>query len=197
MTLTVRALPRAKAQMRFDDLARLRIAVFREWPYLYDGDLAYERNYLETYFEAPGAFIAAAFDENDMMVGACTASPLAQHDDAFSQPFRQAGLDPRRYFYFGESVLRPQFRGQGVGVRFFELREAEARRQGFDTCVFSAVIRPNDHPQRPHDYVPLDAFWRNRGYVPIDGLTTRFPWKDVGGAEETEKPMAYWSRALT
>ena len=29
-----------------DDLARLRIAVFRDWPYLYDGDVAYERDYL-------------------------------------------------------------------------------------------------------------------------------------------------------
>ena len=27
-----------------DDLARLRIAVFRDWPYLYDGDVAYERD---------------------------------------------------------------------------------------------------------------------------------------------------------
>lgn len=26
-----------------DDVARLRISVFRDWPYLYDGDLEYER----------------------------------------------------------------------------------------------------------------------------------------------------------
>jgi len=35
------------------DLARLRIAVFRDWPYLYDGDEAYEREYLRAY-AAPG-----------------------------------------------------------------------------------------------------------------------------------------------
>ena len=29
-----------------DDVAKLRIKVFRAWPYLYDGDLDYERNYL-------------------------------------------------------------------------------------------------------------------------------------------------------
>ena len=32
-----------------EDVARLRIAVFRTWPYLYDGDLAYEQEYLQTY----------------------------------------------------------------------------------------------------------------------------------------------------
>jgi hypothetical protein len=30
-----------------DDLARLRVTVFRDWPYLYDGDAEYERRYLE------------------------------------------------------------------------------------------------------------------------------------------------------
>ena len=32
-----------------DDLAALRIAVFREWPYLYEGNLGYEANYLGRY----------------------------------------------------------------------------------------------------------------------------------------------------
>ena len=30
-----------------DGLGRLRIAVFREYPYLYDGSLDYEREYLK------------------------------------------------------------------------------------------------------------------------------------------------------
>ncbi len=30
-----------------DALAQLRIAVFRDYPYLYDGDLSYERRYLD------------------------------------------------------------------------------------------------------------------------------------------------------
>jgi hypothetical protein len=38
---------------RVQDLAQLRITVFREFPYLYDGDLAYEQNYLRTYLDCP------------------------------------------------------------------------------------------------------------------------------------------------
>jgi len=30
------------------ELARLRIRVFRDWPYLYDGDADYEARYLRT-----------------------------------------------------------------------------------------------------------------------------------------------------
>ena len=195
MPAEVRPLSRGEVAARFDELAGLRIAVFRAWPYLYDGDLDYERGYLQTYVAAPGAFVCGAFD-GDRLVGAATASPLAQHKEEFAGPFAECGLDVGDFFYFGESVLLPEYRGQGVGVRFFEEREAEALRQGFSRCVFSAVIRPADHPSRPAGYEPLDAFWRNRGYRRIDGLRTSYSWKDLGDSAETAKPMEYWMREV-
>jgi len=192
----VEPLGRENARAYFDALARLRITVFREWPYLYDGDLAYERDYLANYFASPDAFIAGAF-EGQQLVGACTASPLEDHSDEFAIPFRMQGLNVSDYFYFGESVLLPPYRGQGLGVEFFNVREAEARRQGYLRCVFCAVKRPDDHPMRPPDYTPLDAFWRKRGYAKMDGLDAEFAWKDLGDATETPKPMQFWQKRLT
>ena len=43
--------------------------------------------------------------------------------------------------------------------------------------------------------MPLDAFWRRRGYAPL-GLTTHFAWREIGEVEETEKVMAFWGRDL-
>jgi hypothetical protein len=34
------------------ELARLRIRVYRDYPYLYEGDMAYEARYLQTYIAA-------------------------------------------------------------------------------------------------------------------------------------------------
>ena len=42
------------------DLARLRIAVFRDFPYLYDGTLAYEERYISTYLECPESLFVLA-----------------------------------------------------------------------------------------------------------------------------------------
>ena len=42
MTPSVRRLERSEAEAAFDDLARLRIEIFRDFPYLYEGDLDYE-----------------------------------------------------------------------------------------------------------------------------------------------------------
>lgn len=191
--LTVRG---PEAAPYLDDLARLRIQVFRAFPYLYDGDLAYEREYVATYAQSAESLFVLALDGTGV-VGASTGIPMNEETEAFRAPFLADGWNPARIFYFGESVLLPAYRGQGVGVRFFEEREAHARRMGhFDHCCFSAVERPVDHPLRPADYVPLDAFWRRRGYTHHPELRTRFTWRDVGDAQETAKPMSYWLKDL-
>ena len=178
------------------DLARLRIQVFRDWPYLYEGDEAYERTYLETYIRSPRSVVVLALD-GGRAVGASTALPLADESEYVTAPFIARGLNIARIFYFGESVLDRAYRGQGIGVRFFEEREAHARSFGtFDTACFCAVQRPDDHPMRPKDYVPLDAFWNRRGYAKDPGFLTHFPWRDIGEAGETEKPMAFWFKRL-
>nr|WP_174523901.1 GNAT family N-acetyltransferase [Novosphingobium naphthalenivorans] len=193
MTVTVRALTGDQILAAIDDLAALRMTVFAEWPYLYDGDPAYEAGYLREFVEAPDGILVAACD-GGRVVGAATASPMQAQKAEFRAPFEARGLDVSRLFYFGESVLLPEYRGQGIGHAFFDHREAQARKCNASAATFAAVIRPADHPDRPVDYVPLDAFWRKRGYAPVEGLVTHLAWKDHRDAADTPKPMQYWLR---
>ncbi|WP_432343629.1 GNAT family N-acetyltransferase [Shinella yambaruensis] len=174
------------------DLARLRIEVFRAFPYLYEGSEDYEASYLATYAQSPESLFVLALD-GERIVGASTGVPMTDASQVFRVPFVAAGIDPAKVFYFGESVLLSAYRGRGFGVRFFEEREAYARRLGrFDWCAFCAVDRPADHPLRPADYVPLDEFWGKRGYERRADLRTLLAWQDIGEAEETEKSMTFW-----
>ncbi len=177
-------------------MAQLRIAVFRHWPYLYDGTMDYETGYLSKFAKAEGAVIVAARD-GDAIVGCATAAPLAGVEAEFSAPFRARGCDISRIFYCGESVLLPEYRGRGLGHSFFDHREAQARSLGgFTHSAFCAVVRPPDHPLRPKDYVPLDAFWGKRGYDRAEGMMAHFAWKDIDQPVETAKPMQFWMKAL-
>ena len=175
---------------RLDDIAGLRCAVFRDWPYLYDGDEAYERAYLASLASGDGLAVLAL--DGERAVGVSTAMPLAEAQSEF------AGVKLRadEWYYLAESVLLPDYRGQGVGVRFFEAREDAAREAGFACACFCAVQRPDDHPARPPDHQPLNDFWRRRGYAPMEGVTATFAWREIGAERETDHTMQFWGKTI-
>jgi GNAT superfamily N-acetyltransferase len=200
MTVRVEPLTVSALQNALPALARLRITVFREWPYLYDGTLEYEQKYLSRFASAKDAMIVAVRDGEEI-VGGSTAAPLRGHTEEFVPLFEAHGFDPDRIFYFGESVLLAEYRGRGLGHAFFDHREAHARacagaKGAYSLTAFCAVIRPDDHPLKPPGYRPLDAFWEKRGYRKVDGLVGTYAWKDIDQLSETAKPMQFWIKTL-
>lgn len=194
-SLVVRSFTGAEASVYLKDLARLRIEVFREFPYLYDGDMAAELEYLHAFFAAPDAVLVLAFDGNEV-VGASTGLPMAHETPNIQAPFLQNGYDIGKVFYYGESVLRKSYRGSGLGVAFFEHRETHARRLGrFEWVCFCGVIRPENHPRRPADFIPLDAFWQKRGFERTEMVCT-ISWKDLDEASESPKALRFWRKGL-
>jgi len=193
--LRIEQLHGAEIASQLDALADVRIAVFRAFPYLYEGSRDYERHYLQTYIDCPRSLAILVWD-GDRCVGASTVLPLADAGAEAQAPFIAGGHDIREIDYFGESVLLPEHRGFGVGVKFFELREAHAAALGLKVCAFCAVQRPDDHPLKPAGYVPNDRFWSKRGYVQAPEIVTTFSWPDIGETESTPKPMTFWLRRL-
>jgi GNAT superfamily N-acetyltransferase len=194
--ISVESLSGNAAHSYLVELARLRIAVFRDFPYLYDGDLAYETNYLQTYFTAAQSIVVLVKDAGQI-VGASTAIPAKYETLEVQKPILAKGFQLESVFYCGESVLLPQYRGQGIGRKFFEYREAHAGRLGgFTHCCFCAVQRPEEHPLRPKNYQSLDTFWQKQGYAKQSDMTTSFMWREVGELTESPKPLTYWMKTL-
>lgn len=196
MNLIVESLAGKEIRPCIAELARLRMEIFRDFPYLYDGDMAYEEQYLASYLRSEDTVIVLVKD-GDNIVGVSSAMPLEHETAEVTQAFLDKGIPLSEVFYLGESLLMPAYRGRGLGHVFFEMREAYARKlERFRYCTFFAVQRSDDHPMRPSGYKPLDGFWRKRGYVPRPDLRTFYSWKDVGEAAETKKPMMFWLKEL-
>jgi len=195
--LTFETLSGAALTARLDALAGLRIRVFREWPYLYDGDATYEARYLASYAQSPGALVVAASTAQGEAVGMATCQPGIEASEKLRAAWANAGLDAATLCYFGESVLLPAYRGQGAGVRFFAEREAHARRLGLSIAAFCAVVRNENDPRRPRDDTPLDGFWRNRGYEPRPDISTVMSWREVDDTRETPHVLSFWIKQLS
>ena len=174
-----------------DALGALRISVFHEYPYLYDGSLEYEREYLRTYVESAGSLVVLAFD-GDSVVGATTCLPMRDEGPEFQAAFVQAGYDLDTICYFGESILLPDYRGRGIGRDFFTRREAHVQALGMRISTFCAVDRPEGHPLRPAGYRPLDEFWTGQGYRKHPELRASFVWKEIGEEAESAKSLTFW-----
>lgn len=173
-------------------LGQLRISVFHDFPYLYDGNLEYEQQYLQVYTQNPLSIAFGVFD-GDQLIGATTGTPLAAADREIQKPFMERGFDTGEIFYFGESILLPEYRGMRLGHLFFDVREEHARKNGFAITTFCAVARPDNHPMKPQNHRPNDVFWTKRGYEKQD-FSCYMSWLDRNETEETAKELIFWKK---
>ena len=84
-----------------EELGRFRINVFREYPYLYEGTLDYERKYLSRYCKDDESILVLRKDEQGIL-GACTAIPLKSEDPEFISPF--ADEQPDKIFVITQRI---------------------------------------------------------------------------------------------
>jgi GNAT superfamily N-acetyltransferase len=178
------------------EIADLRIRVFREYPYLYDGSHEYEREYLGRYFQSPDSTVFLLFNGPEL-IGASTCIPLADEAPHIRQPFLDKGLNVSEYFYFGESILDKSFRGKGFGKQFFRVREQQAMANNrIKFACFCAVMRPYDHPLKPVGYKSLEGFWQKIDYQKASGLFATMTWKEIHHEVETKKNLQFWIKNL-
>jgi GNAT superfamily N-acetyltransferase len=194
-SLRVECLHGADILPHIEAISRLRLEIFHDFPYLYNQSVELEQKYLSIiYANAEDSIAVLAFDGKEL-VGASLARALVHpwKTDGAEAIFSAQSYSAEKVYYLSDSVLRPAYRGQGLGVRFFKEREQYALSLNkFDYFCFCSVLRPEDHPLRPASYQPLAGFWHKRGYAPKEALQVKFSWQDVGSEAISEKTMQYW-----
>ncbi|MDO4263828.1 MAG: GNAT family N-acetyltransferase [Deinococcus sp.] len=177
-----------------DEVARLRLTLFREFPYLYAGSAESEREYLQTYAAAPGALLVLARDSGaaGRVVGAATAVPLAYEVAELQAPFRAAGLDPAQVLSVGEVLLEAEYQSLGLGGELLQRAGAHAAALGLPLVAAAMVQRPADHPLMPAGWRSPRRFVERHGYVMHPELDTTLTWQELGEDGPSPKPMRFW-----
>ena len=176
-------------------LASLRLDIFQEYPYLYRGRREDELAYLAGYAEKPGACVILA-EAGGAVIGAATGMPLRHEDAALRTPFAKTPYPLDDLYYIGELLFRRGYRNRGLGQRLLARMENHVRSLGgFSKITCATVKRPDDHPLRPDDDIPISRFLARTGFVRLAGITTHFTWPETDGVKR-DHSMQFWLKDL-
>lgn len=194
-TFMIKAFKGPEARKYIDAIANMRISMFKEYPYLYDGSMEYEKEYLETYFKSENASILLVLDDGKV-VGFSSSIPLAEETDELKKPFLDNKLAVKDYLYIGEVMIHEDYRGEGLLRKFFEHHEKHAKEKGYSHLTFITSKRPDNHPMKPEDYRDLGPIWEHFGYKMSKGLIAKISWKQIDTGKEEENELNFWLKEL-
>lgn len=195
MAITTKKVLSKDIRPYIDDLANLRITIFKEYPYLYKGEMEYEQEYLSVYADSADSVAILAFDD-DRLIGAVTAIPMQDEMDELSTPIREAGLALDKTFYIGELLFLPEYRGVRHGSGLARQIEEHIRNLGsFTHLTCATVMRPSHHPLKPGWHLPIDYFLACLGFEKMNGVVGSLDWPELDGTSIPHL-MQYWIKEI-
>ncbi len=194
-TVTEQVLAGSAIAEVLDDLATLRLEVFREYPYLYEGRREDELIYLGAYAKEPDACVIIAYDGLEV-IGAATGMPLVQEDAQLRDACAGTTTPLDEIYYVGELLFRPAYRNYGLGRKLLARLERHISSLGrYRALTCATVERPDVHPLRPPGYIPITRFLARTGFVRLPGASTSFMWREIDGVKR-DHPMQFWIKEL-
>ncbi len=193
--ITEQLLTGAAVSDALTDLASLRLDIFTEYPYLYQGRREDELTYLATNAEAPEACAILAYD-GLTVIGAVTGMPLDHEDARMLDAFAGTTFPLKEIYYVGELLFRPAFRNCGLGQKLLARMEHYIQSLGsYRKITCATVVRPEDHPLCPCDYIPISRFLARTGFARLSGVATYYTWRETDGIKR-DHAMQFWIKDL-
>ncbi len=190
-SLKIECLSALEAKKYISDFARLRINVFREYPYFYEGSLEYEKAYLGEYFLC-NDFYALAFFDGERICGMGTLIPLESSFAEIKELFAKLKLDAKDYLYFGEVILEAPYRGKKLLPIFMAEAFKVARKLGLSKIAYMSIVSSKSDKLRPANYRDSNAIMQKHGTRLIENSEMTFSYKSaLSGQDEAHTMQCY------
>jgi GNAT superfamily N-acetyltransferase len=178
-------------QKYINDIAVLRITVFREYPYLYDGDMPTEVDYLSGYSSSKNSVLIFVKD-GEKTVGAVSGKPLADMEELLLVPFAQHHLSVQDIFYLGEIMLLKEYRGKGIGYQLYrKFEDVVKQKKQYQKMAIAEIGRQDQDPRKPKNYIPGRVFWQRLGYIEYPEMIIQVLYKETDNAENIPHSLIY------
>lgn len=183
-----------------DQMAELRLSEFKEFPYLYSGSMAIEKNYLSCYAKEEHGLFLIAFDNEDI-VGIASGIPLVKSSEVVPgalEIFHKNKIDTEYYYYFGEFIVRPEYRNKGIFSKLFFDECEIVKKLGYKSACLMTVDREYNHPQKPINYRNADEIWMEFGFAKTNyKLTQQWPTIMANGEiHDIKHSLTFWIKDI-
>ena len=174
-----------------ETIAQMRIKYFREFPYMYEGSMDYERTYLDGFSKEKDSLLVMAYD-GDNLCGFVTGMPL--ETEASILESLDTATDLETNYYLSEFIVEELYRGKGLSRLLDEAIENKALSLGYSGFSILTVKRADIDPRRPEMYRGTDAVWEKLGFIKTE-TSILFSWPTIlenGSVEDIENLMDFW-----
>lgn len=184
------------------DIALFRIKYFKDYPYLYEGSLEYEEEYLCEYSKDQKSLVITIHNKEKKIVGVSTSIPLissAKIVTTAKDLFLSSGLNPSNFFYYGEIILDYSIRQKGLSRKIYNLQDMHAHRLGYRSIAIATVIRDGEDSLGQRSRIFADPLWTALGFKKTDILFS-YNWPTIfpdGSIQNTDNKMVYWVKHLS
>jgi ribosomal protein S18 acetylase RimI-like enzyme len=179
-----------------DAIAKLRMTNFRDYPYSYEGDMALEKKYLSMYQNSKDSFFIIAKD-GDKVIGAITGMPLHESADDCTEVYLEKNIPTIGIYYVGEIIVLNEYRDQGLGHKMWTEFENQVRAlKHYKQLAIRELEAPEKDPNKPKNYIPIDDFLKDIGFVRHPEIVSYSKWKEVGADKETKHALVNWLKTL-
>jgi GNAT superfamily N-acetyltransferase len=179
-----------------DEIVNLWSKIYRDYPYLYDGEDAIYKAHLSGYAKLNDSIICVVFD-NKKAVGLAIGIPLTQTREIYQEVFLEKGYELQSIFYLSEFGLQPDYRGKGVEEKMYQKIEDFVLQNGkFKMICFWEINNSLISPQKRSGYVPKEKFWNQLDFTRHKELSFHVHWTNINAKEKTPHLATYWIKIL-
>ncbi|HEV2601172.1 MAG TPA: hypothetical protein VGT41_02640 [Candidatus Babeliales bacterium] len=180
-------------------MAQQRVEAFREYPYLYEGTVAEDTEYVQWLVGLQHSAVAASYLDGEP-VGFVSGIAFVDNEQEFKGScalFEENGLDPKDFYYVPEAIVAAAHRNKSLFTRLHSLLEEHVKSLGYKASCL--VLESHEqHPLKPVDYKGPDEAFIKTGYSKTRMLTS-CAWPTIqpdGPAKNQVHPLTYWIKNL-
>ncbi len=179
-----------------NEASLFRLKYFEEFPYLYKGNFEYEQEYFLEFSRHPYSYVEVLLFENKV-IGIATGTPLKSDSNILKESadlFFSNKLSPEDYFYIGEVILAPNFRGLGLATLLLKCAEDFGSSKGYSKFTLATIVREKNDPRAPDNYRSADSVWIKNKYSRTD-LVFKYSWPTILPDKKVavmDNEMVFW-----